>query len=77
MKKLLLLAIVIALNFTAPNNMQFNNLLKHKIEFRQEDNSPNLTDKELKKNKAVSYLRMHMLLREVKRIDKILGFNTS
>lgn len=48
-KLLLLLAIVIALNFTAPNNMQFNNLLKHKIEFRQEDNSPNLTDKELKK----------------------------
>ena len=76
-KAFLILTLLIAFNFTAPNNQAFSQKLRHVIEYSQEDKSRDLTNNELLKNKVVRYLKMQMLLSSVVRVDMNAGFNTS
>lgn len=76
-KAFLILTLLIAFNFTAPNANVLTQLARHTIEYRQEDRSRSLTENELLKNKVVSYLRMQILISRVKCIDRSFGFNTS
>jgi hypothetical protein len=76
-KGFIILTLLIAFNFTAPNSQTLSQTLRHHIEFAQEDKSKDLTDNELLKNKVVLYLRLQILLVRVNVINANYGFNTS
>lgn len=73
----MILTLLIAFNFTAPNTNILTHLARHTVEFRQEERTRGLTDNELLKNKVVRYIRMQMLLSRVVRADKHAGINSS
>lgn len=76
-KAFMILTLLIAFNFTAPNTNILTHLARHTVEFRQEERTRGLTDNELLKNKVVRYIRMQMLLSRVVRADKHAGINSS
>ena len=73
----IILTLLVAFNFTAPNGNSFTQTIRHQIEFAQEDKSRDLTNNEILKNKVVLYLRLQILSLRVVVIDKYTGFNTS
>jgi hypothetical protein len=73
----IILTLLIAFNFTAPNSNTLAQTVRHHIEFAQEDKSKDLTESELLKNKVVLFLKLQMLLVRVELIDNQTGFNTS
>lgn len=76
-KAFIILTLLIAFNFTAPNNLTLSQNARHSIEYRQEDRSRDLTENEILKNKIVKYMKMQMLVVNVIRIDANDRFNTS
>jgi hypothetical protein len=76
-KAFLILTLLIAFNFTAPNANVLSQLARHTIEFRQESKTHDLTDNELLKNKVVSYIRVQMLMVKISRIDRVYELNSS
>lgn len=76
-KAFIILTLLIAFNFTVPNSQGMGLTLRHLIEYRQEDKSRGLNNSEMLKNKVVIYLRMHMMVIKVIRIDANDRFNTS
>ncbi|MEO8512729.1 MAG: hypothetical protein ABI543_04165 [Ignavibacteria bacterium] len=76
-KAFLILTLLIAFNFTAPNNQALSQRVRHVVEYRQEDKSRDLTENEMLRNKVVMFMRMQMIVINVIRIDANFGFNTS
>lgn len=76
-KAFIILTLLIAFNFTVPNSQGMGLTLRHVIEYRQEDKSRDLTENEILRNKVVMYIRMHMMVIKVIRIDANDRFNTS
>ena len=76
-KAFIVFTLLIAFNFGTPNVNVLSQLARHSIEYRQEDNSRDLTNNELLKNKVVRYLRIQMLWSSVVRVDKNAGVNSS
>ena len=72
-----ILTLLIAFNFTAPNSQTLILTIRHQIEFAQEDKSRDLTDNELLKNKVVLYLRLQLLAVRVSVINSTYYYNTS
>ena len=76
-KAFVILTLLVAFNFTAPNSNSLAQTIRHHIEFAQEDKSKDLNENELLKNKVVLFMRLQMLLVRVVMIDNMRGFNTS
>jgi len=76
-KSFIIITFLLAINFTAPNNQALTQIIRHQIEFAQEDKSKDLTDNELLKNKVVMYMRLQVLMIRVAVINNCDGFNTS
>lgn len=76
-KGFIIITFLIAFNFTTPNSQPFAQVLRHQIEYVQEDKSKDLTDNELLKNKVVMYMRLQVLMVRVAVINNNFGFNTS
>ncbi|MCI0450636.1 MAG: hypothetical protein L0Y79_12795 [Chlorobi bacterium] len=72
-----ILTLLIAFNFTAPNNQTLIVTIRHQIEFVQENKLRDLTDNEILKNKVVLFLRLQMLAIRVSVVNLSYGFNTS
>jgi hypothetical protein len=72
-----ILTLLIAFNFTAPNSQTLIVTIRHQIEFAQEDKSRDLTENELLKNKVVLFMRYQILLLRVSAVNASFGFNTS
>lgn len=73
----IILTLLVAFNFTAPNSNTLAQSLRHVIEFTQEDKSRDLNENEILKNKVVMYLRYQLLIIKVTSINYNFGFNTS
>jgi hypothetical protein len=76
-KAFIILTLLIAFNVMTPNANVLSQLARHRIEYRQEDKSRDLTENEILKNKIVKYMKMQMLVVNVIRIDANDRFNTS
>ena len=76
-KALIILTLLVAFNFTAPNNQTLSQTARHVIEYTQEDKTRDLTNNEILKNKVVMYMRLQMLLVKVYAVNHGAGFNTS
>lgn len=76
-KAFIILTLLVAFNFTVPNNQALSQRIRHIAEYRQEDKSRDLNENEILKNKVVMYMRMQMLIIQVVMINANVGFNTS
>ena len=76
-KGFIIISLLVAFNFTAPNSQPVAQVIRHRIEFVQEDKSKDLTENELLKNKVVMYMRLQVLMIRVAVINNSFGFNTS
>jgi hypothetical protein len=72
-----ILTLLIAFNFTAPNSQTLIITIRHQIEFAQEDKSRDLTDNELLKNKGVLFMWYQLLALRIYAVNASFGFNTS
>lgn len=71
------MTLLVAFNFSSPNNQVLNQNVRHVIEYTQEDKTRDLTNNEILKNKVVMYMRMQILFIKVSVINANIGFNTS
>jgi hypothetical protein len=76
-KAFIILTLLIAFNVMTPNANVLSQLARHRIEYRQEDKSKDITENEMLRNKVVMYMKMNMVLFRVAVIDANEGFNTS
>ncbi len=76
-KAFIILTLLVAFNFTVPNNQALSQRVRHIVEYRQEDKSRDLNENELLKNKVVMYMKLQLMVFQVVRIDVNTGFNTS
>lgn len=76
-KAFIILTLLVAFNFTVPNNQSLSQRVRHVVEYRQEDKSRDLNENEILKNKVVMYIKLQMIIIQVVRIDANAGFNTS
>ena len=72
-----ILTLLIAFNFTAPNSQTLIVTIRHQIEFAQEDKSRALSENELLKNKVVLFLRLQMLAIRVSVVNSVNYYNSS
>ena len=76
-KGFIIITLFVAFNFTSPNTQPFAQVIRHQIEFAQEDKSKDLTDNELLKNKVVMYMRLQVIMIRIAVINNSYGFNSS
>lgn len=76
-KAFIILTLLVAFNFTAPNNQALSQVARHVIEYTQEDKTRDLTNNEILKNKVVIYMKKQILLVKVNSVNYGAGFNTS
>jgi len=62
MKRVLyILILVLAINFVTPNSQAFSQRLRHIIEYNYDDKKRRLKGNDAARNRAVAYLRLHMI----------------
>lgn len=76
-KAFIILTLLVAFNFTVPNNQALSQRVRHIVEYRQEDKSRDLNENEILKNKIVMYMKLQMMVIQIVRIDANAGVNTS
>ncbi len=76
-KAFIILTLLVAFNFSSPNNQVLSQTAKHVIEYTQEDKTRDLTNNEILKNKVIMYMRFQILLVRVSIINSDEAFNTS
>lgn len=76
-KAFIILTLLIAFNFSAPNNQALSQKLRHIIEYTNEDKTHYLTNGEILRNKVLYYMRIQILFHRVACINANIGFNSS
>ncbi len=76
-KAFIILTLLVAFNFTVPNNQALSQRVRHVVEYRQEDKSRDLNENEILRNKTVMYMKLQMMVIQVVRINANVSFNTS
>jgi hypothetical protein len=76
-KTFIILTLLLAFNFGAPNTQAMTLKIRHVIEYTEQDKSRDLTGDEILKNKIVLFMRLQMLTIKIAAVNSAAGFNTS
>lgn len=76
-KTFIILTLLLAFNFGAPNAQAMQLKVRHIIEYTEQDKSRDITENEILRNKIVMFMRLQMIIIKVAAVNSAAGFNTS
>jgi len=74
-KTFYIIILLLAISFTTPNSEFFSQRVRHVIEFNYEDKKKKLKDSDIIKNKAVLFVKLHLILQRIEQINYVYSLN--